>query len=242
LEALNGRVQGLLRRRASRDFVLTEIGAGVGTHATAASLALAGMGGAAVSAAFTDSNEEADYVEFELAGRHVKGWFWRFPFSEGDELEIAAEKLSGTQGGLDRWVAYGARRPKDGIVAVYPHCHEGTIAHRWASLRFYAWLAFACYLVGACFSVGFTLFSDHPDRWATTARELFVYLPGVMILLYGFLGFFATRKLAVFPQLAEEIFGTFGWPEPSRISLRKTSQAKRGEKEAGDYGYFFFRY
>ncbi|VFR43491.1 hypothetical protein BER2_0867 [plant metagenome] len=242
MEKLSGRVQGLLRRRATRDFVMGEIGGAVGTTATAASFALAGMGGAAVSTAFADSNEEADYVEFDLEGRRVKGWFWRFPFSEGDELDVAAEKLSGTQGNPDQWVAYGARRRDDGIVAVYPHCHEGTVAHRRASLRFYAWFAFACYLVGACFSVGFTLFSDHPDRWATTARELFLYLPGVMVLVYGFLGYRATRKLAVFPQLAEEIFRTFGWPDPSRISLRKTSRAKRGEKETGDYGYFFFRY
>lgn len=241
MEKLSGRVRNLLRRRVNEDFVLGEIGGRVGTDATAIGLAATGMTGAAMNVASIDSHEDADYVEFELDGCRVKGWFWRFPFSEGDALEVAAEASRGARDGPPQWLAYGARRPSDGIVAVHPHCHQGTVAHRRASLRFYAGFAFACYLVGVCFSVGFALFGDDPERWANLPGFLALQA-GVMAALYGVLGFLATRKLAVFPRLAEAIFRAFGWPDPARIDLRKRSRDKRGEKEASDYGYFFFRY
>lgn len=237
MELLNGQVRNLTRRRATRDFVLSQMGSNVGTAPAAVSLALAGMGGAAISTASIDSNEEADYVEFDLEGQRVKGWFWRFPFSGGDELQVSVED---TQASGHR-VAFGARRPRDGLVAVYPHCYEGTASHRRSSLRFYGAFALGCWLVLAIIGVGITAFDDGEGRWGPLFEAL-GFLLLLMFALYGFLGYRATKKLSGFASLAEQVFQAFGWHDPRNINLRKTSRAKRGEKEQADYGYFFFRY
>lgn len=245
MEKFSGALQGLSRRRANRDFVLAQMQSG-GTGATSVSLALAGMSGAALAANSIDSREEADYVEFELAGRRFKGWFWRFPFAEGDQVEVAGEKIAPAgpsgQGGDERWVAYGAHRAADGLVAVYPHSREGTRSHLRSSLKFWAGFALAAYLLVACLALVMTLFGDSPGRWGRTANALFIYFPPVLLVVFGFLGWRSCVRLKGFALLAEDIFRAFGWTDPPNIDLRKTSQAKRGEKESGDYGYFFFRY
>ncbi|MGC5276288.1 hypothetical protein ACPXAM_24450, partial [Escherichia coli] len=58
----------------------------------AVALAATGMGGQAIGTATNASriNEEADFVSFELNGKRVKGWLWRSPFSEGDDVDVVA--------------------------------------------------------------------------------------------------------------------------------------------------------
>lgn len=235
-DRLEGVVSSLLRKRASRDFVLQQMGEKRGTATAAIGLAAGGMGGAAVGVAAIDSREEADYVEFNLDQRKVRGWFWRFPFADGDELELVGEQSG------DDWVCYGARRVSDGLVAVYPHCFEGSKAHWRSSLKFWGGFTFATYLFLMLLVIVVVGVGDFPSKWLVAAQIGFLYAPGVLVLLYGFLGYRATRRTLGFCRLAEDIFRGFGWPDPANINLRKTSRARRGPKESREYGDFFFRY
>ena len=78
LPKLRGHIGDLKRSRRTRDFVLGQIGSGLGPAAV--SVGLAGMGGAGIAIATIDSSETADFVEFTVNGEAVRGWFWRFPF------------------------------------------------------------------------------------------------------------------------------------------------------------------
>ncbi|WYX22369.1 putative type VI secretion system effector [Achromobacter xylosoxidans] len=138
------------RARRARDFVMEQLGGGVG--ATAVSAGLAGMGGAAIAIATLDSTEKADFVEFTLDGEPVRGWFWRFPFDEGDDIELVAEHDGQV------WTAYGARRPADALVAVYPHCFEGRRAHYASTFRFWGIVVAAVFLFMMCLDAILSMF------------------------------------------------------------------------------------
>jgi len=105
LVKLNGTVRNLKVTRASASFVFTESDqTKMGVVAFAA--AIAGLGGQAMAIASNASamEEEADHLEFELDGRQVKGWVWRNPFKEGDEVTVAAEHRAD-----GHWEAFGVR-------------------------------------------------------------------------------------------------------------------------------------
>lgn len=112
LVKINGTVRNLRVTRASASFVFTESDqTKMGIAAVAA--AIAGLDGPAMATASNASavEEEADYLEFELDGHPVKGWVWRNPIHEGDEVSVAAEcRPDG------HWEAFGVQRPADKTV------------------------------------------------------------------------------------------------------------------------------
>jgi hypothetical protein len=77
---LRGAISGLKRSRRSHDFVLT--GAQhqqVGVTALAASVVGRSATGIGMISMAGNADEEADWVEFELDGKHVKGWLRMLP-------------------------------------------------------------------------------------------------------------------------------------------------------------------
>lgn len=64
-------------------------------------------------------DEEADYVEFVLEGQPIKGWVWRSPFQEGDEVEVAAEWQK------DHYEVFGIARPVDHTIALIRTARAG---------------------------------------------------------------------------------------------------------------------
>lgn len=91
----------------------------------AVAAALAGLGGQAIAVANNAHSveEEADYVQFGLNGSVVQGWVWRSPFSEGDEVHVAAQWIG------DHYEAFGIARPADKTIALYPHCSRSKTRH-----------------------------------------------------------------------------------------------------------------
>ncbi|WP_244099977.1 putative type VI secretion system effector [Burkholderia anthina] len=128
VQKLRGTISKLRCRRRQQDFVLSEAQHAC-IQATAAGAALAGMGASAIGLIQSSANseEEADWVEFELDGKQIEGWLWRMPMKDGDEVEIVAELRP-----RDRYFAYSIRRVNDDVVAVYPHATRGRSAlYRW---------------------------------------------------------------------------------------------------------------
>ena len=130
---LSGRIANYRCTRGHASFFFTEGDQNtMGVVAVAA--AAAGLGGPAMGVAVNASSmeEAAHYVEFELDGQPVKGWVWRSPFQEGDEVEVAAE----WQG--DHYEVFGIARPADRIVALYPHCSRGQARHVKNAVKWWA--------------------------------------------------------------------------------------------------------
>jgi hypothetical protein len=127
---LHGRISNLRKTRCSQDFFFSDVDrAKMGATAIAASLV--GVGGVAVglSGMAVDTTEEADLLEFDLNGETVRAWVWWSIFSEGNEVEVVAERIGNT------WQAFGIRRLSDKIVALHPHCSRGRFAHYRVSFK-----------------------------------------------------------------------------------------------------------
>ena len=196
------------------------------------------MGGAGVAIATIDSSETADFVEFTVSGEAVRGWFWRFPFQEGDEVELVAERGEGG------WTAYGVRREADALVAVYPHCFEGRWSHYVSTFRFWGVVVGSIFLFMMCLDPILAFFKGTfsvESQLSTYAIYLTYALPTVLAI-FGFLAWRGGRKTEGFARVAETVFKGFGWADPARINLRATSKAKRQPGDGRDYGVRYFRY
>ncbi len=216
---------------------MSQIGGNV--SAAAVSAGLTGMGGAAITIATLDTTETADYVEFVLDEKPLRGWFWKFPFSDGDEVEVVAEAS-----GSGAWSALGVRRESDGVVAVYPHCFEGRVAHYVSTFKFWSIVVGAIFLFMMCLDPVFAMFRGTFSLEEQLSAYVFYFtqaLP-IVVLVFGFLAWRGARKTDGFARAAEMIFKGFGWADPGKINLRAISKAKRRPGDGRDYGVRYFRF
>lgn len=232
---LRGAISGLNRSRRSHDFVLTEVQhQQIGITAIAASAMGMGATGIGLIGMAGNSDEEADWVEFELDGKQVKGWLWMMPMRNGDNVEVVAEPT-----GNNCYVAYAVKRDGDDLLAVYPHATAGRKAHYRKSVKAWMWCSFLAYLILPLFLV--------------MQRGLGALLDGNMqlglliglaswITVSAVMAFRVSRKLMGFVRIAEVIFKTFGWSDIENIDLRKTSREHRRENKLSNFGNLYFRY
>jgi len=232
---LRGKIIALKRSRRNHDFVLTEIQhQQIGATAIAASamgmtstgIALIGMAG--------NSEEEADWVEFELDGKQIHGWLWMMPMRTGDYVEIVAEPI-----GNNCYVALAVKRDGDGLLAVYPHATAGRNAHYRKSVKIWMWCAVLAYL-----SVIF-LFMIQRGWKIFLNPDMQLFLPMGLVfcsVISSAIAFRVSKKLMAFVEIAEVIFETFGWPDVKDIDLRKTSKENRRENNLANFGNLYFRY
>ena len=124
LVKISGVITKLVTTRDDASFVFTENDKNT-MGVIAISAALVGLDGQSTAIASNASSmeEAADYVEFFIDDRMVKGWLWRNPFSEGDMVNVAAE----WQG--DHYELFAVSRPSDKMIALYPHCSRSKSQH-----------------------------------------------------------------------------------------------------------------
>ena len=235
MQLLRGRIGNLRKSRCSQDFFFTDADrAKMG--ATAIAAGLVGLGGVAVGLGgmAMDTTEEADLIEFELDGKPVKAWVWWSVFSEGDEVEVVAERWGET------WQAFGVRRLSDKIVALHPHCSRGRFAHYRASFKwggvFFAAAMITAYFIIACFAV-FKGGVPIENLIITCALGTLVSALG-----YGFITYRVARKMMGFVRLAEGIFEGFGWKDVKNIDLPAITKKGKKPGEPGALGILYFRY
>lgn len=232
---LRGSISGLNRSRRSHDFVLTEVQhQQVGVTAIAASAMGMGATGIGLIGMAGNADEEADWVEFELDGKQVKGWLWMMPMRNGDTVEVVAEPT-----GNNHYVAYAVKRDGDDLLAVYPHATAGRKVHYRKSVKAWLWCSFFAYLILPLFlvmqrGVG-TLLDKNLQSFLLVGFVSWLLISAVM-------AFRISRKLMGFVRIAEVTFKTFGWPDVENIDLRQTSKENRRENKLSNFGNLYFRY
>ncbi|KVL48928.1 putative type VI secretion system effector [Burkholderia territorii] len=233
VQLLRGTISKLKCRRRQQDFVLSEAQHAY-IQATAEGAAFAGMGASAIGLIQSSANseEEADWVEFELDGKQIEGWLWKMPMKDGDEVEIVAELRP-----RDRYFAYAVRRINDDVIAVYPHATRGRSA-------LYRWLM---KIMVSLFIPIFGLFCILLFRDAggveRAAVGTFLGITGAAALMIFWILFYrAYRRMKRFAKLAEVIFSCYGWGDVRRINLVRSSKRMRAEHRDVDYGINYFRY
>ncbi len=234
LVKLSGRIENYKCTRASASFVFTPADRTT-MGAVAVAAGAAGLGGQAVALAANSGSleEDADFIEFTLDGTTIEGWVWRSPFKEGDEVEVAAERRG------NAFEAFGVARPADKTIALYPHCSRGRSRHYFNAARWWLILGTVC---------------------AASQYALFLYLGGTQaltemnedgLLQWATLGYYAffgamvlslSRKWLPFVGVAENVFRTLGWTNPSMVDLKKRTKAQRTKNDPPECGAFYFRY
>lgn len=233
---LRGTISRLERSRRSHDFVLTEIQhQQIGVTAIAASVMGMGATGIGLISMAGNSDEEADWVEFDLDGKHMQGWLWMMPMHNGDNVEVVAEK-----NGNNRYLVYAVKRDGDDLLAVYPHATAGRKVHYRKSVKVWMWCSVLAYL-------SFTLLVVVMQRGLQTLLDTDIQL--FLLTMFAFwiaisavMGFRVSRKFMGFVRIAETIFKTFGWSDIENIDLRKTSRENRCEDKLPSFGNLYFRY
>lgn len=231
LVKLKGVIANYNVTRSQASFVFTDIDRNaMGVVAVAATIV--GLSGPAIATAAnaTSTEEEADYLEFDLAGQPVKGWVWRSPFEEGDLVEVVAE----WQG--DHYEAAAIARPADRVIALYPHCSRGKISHirnsaKWWFLGSTLINAFGLFL--SLFVVSFSL-----DR----LLDGYPYMALGFYFFFGLMTFSLARRWMPFVRLAQRVFVTLGWPKPANVDLVRSTKAQGKPNDPGELGTFYFRY
>jgi hypothetical protein len=236
---LKGVISNLQRSKRSHDFVLTEVQhQQIGATAIAASAlgaSAAGIGLIGLIGMAGNSDEEADWVEFELDGKRIKGWLWMMPMRNGDQVEVVADQI-----GTDRYVAYAVKRESDDLLAVYPHSTAGRKVHYKKSIKIWLWSAMSIFVVGMLV----VLIQQGIQFFISADILKFAIVPGLAfwLLISGLIAFRISRKFMGFVKIAETVFRTFGWPDVENIDLRKTSVEARGENKLPNFGVLYFRY
>ncbi|MCA8203020.1 hypothetical protein LGM71_18345 [Burkholderia sp. AU33545] len=233
VQVLRGTISKLKCRRRQQDFVLSEAQHAY-IQATAAGAALAGMGASAIGLIQSSANseEEADWVEFELDGKQIEGWLWKMPMTDGDEVEIVAEPRP-----RDRYFAYSIRRVGDDTVAVYPHATRGrTALYRWL-MKIMLWFFVPIYAL-----MCFMLSRDADGIDSTTLVMVLGGAGAFSLLIFWILFYRAYLKMKRFAKLAEVIFSCYGWRDVRKISLIHSSKEMKPENRDLDYGIHYFRY
>ncbi len=232
---LTGRISNYKVYRKQASFVFTKNDQNtMGVIATAASLA--GMGAQAISVASnaTSTEEEADYVEFNINENFIKGWLWRSPFREGDEVALAAEWHS------DHYEVFGVTRPSDKTIALYPHCSRAKFRHIRNSLKW--WLiitiAFQIFLSIFFLSIGKSAFLN---LWRYMLHEA-IWMPIGLTAFFGIAIASMASQWMPFVRVADRVFMTLGLPNPHDIDLVKSSKKQRTIVDTPEFGSMYFRY
>ena len=228
---ISGEIKNYVSKRDEASFVLTKKDK-TGMGMVSVALAAAGMGGQAIATASNAASlqEEADYVEFDLGGKKLKGWLWRSPFKEGDVVDAVVV----WQGDYFELVALA--NPVDRTIALYPHCVRGRRAFYMLVFRW--WFIFA-----GIFSPAATFLSFSFGRLPRHIFQLPFWLVwGGLIASATFVIFMLMLQWTPFGKAAQRVFSVLGLNDPSGVDLKKTTKARRKQGDPPEMGAFFFRY
>lgn len=227
---LSGTITNYRCQRAYASFVFSESNQRqMGVIAVAAALADMGGQAAATAGAAGDVEESADHVEFNLRGHLIRGWMWRCPFRDGDEVDIAAGWHN------DHYEAYGIARPADRMIALYPHCSR---SRRRLIRNVIKWWAI-CNVLFFGFVTAMLL---HMSGLKIFEEPAYFWMSGVTMAFFVLMTISLTRQYMPFVRVAQKVFIVLGLPGPKNIDLVKSSSQQRVDTDPPEFGTFYFRY
>ncbi|MQA22813.1 putative type VI secretion system effector [Rugamonas rivuli] len=233
---LTGKISDYKVVRESASFVFTKNDQSkLGVVAIAASLV--GMGGQAISMASntTSMEENADHIQFKLNDKILKGWLWRSPFRDGDEVEVAAEWQT------DHYEIFGVTRPNDKTIALYPHCSRSISLHIKNAIKW--WLIISIGLqIGISILFGTNGWQELRDFWVGAIDQGGGWFVAGITVFIAIAIWSMTKQWMPFAKLAEKVFTTLDLPNPRNIDLVKSSRNQRKNQDNVEFGSMYFRY
>jgi hypothetical protein len=130
-------------------------------------------------------------------------------------------------------------RPRDRVIALYPHCSRGRAAHIRNAAKW--WLIGIVGFLTVTFALGYFIVGAPPNYVQRMGLPFLIVSLGVAAF-FGVMTVSMAKKWMPFVRLAEDVFRALGWTSPSGIDLVKSSKAKRRSGDPGECGTFYFRY
>ena len=190
LVKISGQINNYKSTREHANFFFTQNDNKAMGLAAIASAAIGSSGlamGAAISA--SDMEEEADYVEFEMDGKAMKGWVWRSPFANNDIVDVVGEWRD------DYFELVAIARPADRTIALYPHCSRGKRAHIKNAIKW--WFLGVTGFMGGIYPIlvmgGYFLYTE--AGLGAIASLVGVFVPFILGLFFGKKGLIVSAGL-----------------------------------------------
>ena len=215
LKVVSGVVSNLSIYAGEEEFIRSagQQAAGVGVAAGLAASGLAGVA-AGTSLAVASGGDSVEFFSCRVGEAPIKGCFSKVSFKDGDELTVVT--TSSPQIGSTRVAA--ARRARDYLIWMTPHCSRGTKAHAAFAWTLVAKLLFVFLFAGGLFVV---LMMSMSERQANLAFDWYAF--AVVSAMAGIAApYFAIRfyrQWLPIAREAERIFAALGYPDPSRVDL-----------------------
>ena len=233
MELIKGVISNVKIRRCTQDFVMSQV-QHESMEVGVAGMAAMGMGAQAIGLLNISSNteEDADWVEFELGGRKMHGWLWKMPMQNGDEVEVVVDRRLTSPD-----VVYSIRRPEDCVVAVYPHATCGRSARYRSVMKIMLWTFVVCFSI-----FSFLFFYKLDGKNLSGVLPAFAVTGVLCLMMFWGLFYIEYRKLSGPSILAESIFECYGWVGVRKIDLVMASRRAKPHRIASDYGKQYFMY
>ncbi|WP_288393401.1 putative type VI secretion system effector [uncultured Herbaspirillum sp.] len=235
LQKLSGHIKNFRKSRETANFFFTARDQSNMRLGAILSALIGDSGQAASLSGYASSMEDAaDFVQFELEERVIRGWLWGAPFKEGDYVEVAVKKID------ESYVLFGMCDPARRIIALYPHCSRGRISHLTNAMK---WIGITNIFL-------FVALCVTTIDWGTFTFLLWdiALAPIVPVILVSFflvvclIGLHLAHKWMPFARLAESVFCAMEFQAPSRVDLVKSSRNLRKADEILEGGGIYFKY
>lgn len=200
----------------------------------AAAAGLSGLAAGMVAMSMEEMREEAFALTFQLGDEAVRAILWANPFQDGDEVEVVAEEADGYMR------AFAVLRPRDRIIALFPHVVSGRSAHVRTTIRGLLWMSLVVAIVTVVMLTFFWAIGGGGEVAMLVVTIGFVILGGTAI--FSLIGWSVSRKYLPFVKMAEIVFASVGWKNPEEINLRKKTMISIRPDDPPALGPFYFRY
>lgn len=185
--------------------------------------AVAGMDGAAVQTSMNanDAVDDVTLYSFDINGVKYAGCTRSATFKNGDDVEVAYDcKRDGNE-------VLAVRRPTTRSVWLYPYMSRGTLAAK--RFGIHAWLQWSL-VMGAAFVVFGAVMTLLLSESGFDYKFFAVFLVGAIglsLAACAFIVLLFAPKFLRFARAADEVFAVFGYSDPKKVDLGKTSKAHR---------------
>jgi hypothetical protein len=174
--------------------------------------AVAGQAGAVISAqAATDEGDPVEGFTMQVAGKTVRGSFWKTTFKEGDSVQVVGHVHNGI------FEAIAVTKPEERIIWMQPHCERGTQAKKKHLLKCSAWFV----LFGYFGAILLSIFSEMP-AWANFLI-ISISIPIILLVTVGM----SWGDFMAFAREMNMVGSALDLSEPENIDLCKSTKLAR---------------
>jgi hypothetical protein len=188
--------------------------------------AAVGQAGAVVSSqAATDEGDPVEGFTMQVAGKTIRGSFWKTTFHDGDNVQVIGREHNGI------FEAIAVTKPEERIIWMQPHCERGTQSKKKHLLKCSGWFVLFGYFCAALLSLFTT-----PPTWLIFLG-MTITMPIILLVTVGM----SWSDFMNFAREINAVGAALDLPEPADIDLLKSTKlARKNGKPALPMGVYYY--